>query len=233
MGAKAAFAYLRKRGGRNLEEGQRRAVHEFAANTQVEILAEYSGDLLDDVEKSSGFASLLKRIEVTGVSTIIIASAQSIDDDPLVQGVLQAKLAEHGIALLTADASTFDVDASKTAACILKLASLLDGAFKKASLRANAERLRTKLGPKRRRTYNEMCPQVVTMAKRLYREHLRSGRPLSLREIGARLAQNGFLTENGKHYHPEAIKRMIKGPRVRSRATIPTSTADKEHSRRR
>ena len=215
IGSRPAFGYLRKRAGRNVDEAERRAVHEFAANIQAKIIAEYSGDLLNDVDNSCGFASLLKRIEVTGVSTIIIASAQSLDDDPLVQGVVQGKLAEHGIALLTADASAFDMDASKTATRILNLASLLDGAFKKANLRANSERLRTKLGPKRRRSYAEMCPEVVALAKRVYREQLKTGRPLSLREISARLAQNGLLTEKGKQYHPEAIKRMIKGPRVR------------------
>ena len=220
MPARPAFAYMRKCVGQNVGEADRRIVNAFAAETHLEISAEYTGDFLDDVIKSCGFASLLRRIEVSGVNTVVIASVQSLGGDPWTQSVAQQKLAAHGIDVLIADGSNFDAQASQTAARIMNLASLLEDALKKAKLRAAADRMRTKFGPKRRRTYAEMCPEVVATAKRVYRERLRNGRPLSLREIGNRLAQSGFVTKNGKHYHPEAIKRMIKGPR--SSGTIST-----------
>ena len=204
-----AFAYL----SRNRQSREHAAIQAFAADSKHELVAEFSGNFLDDIEKKSGFATLLKRIEVTGVSTVIVASAHSLSDGAHVHAVAQAKLAQFGITLITADMSKPDITAERLATRVLDLAATLDAAMRSAHLRATGERSRTKLGPKRRRTYAEMCPEVVATAKRLYREQLKTGRPFSLREIGARLAQNGFVTRTGPPYHPEAVKRMIKGPR--------------------
>jgi hypothetical protein len=59
-----------------------------------------------------------------------------------------------------------------------------------------------------------VVPQAVEMAKHLHQ--LSTPHPLSFRDISSRLAEGGHVNKAGKPYHPEEVRRMIKGPRPRA-----------------
>jgi hypothetical protein len=59
-----------------------------------------------------------------------------------------------------------------------------------------------------RKSYAELRPEVVTMAKKLHRYPL-NGRRRSLREVSQELAAAGLLTKAGKPYAAAAIAKMI------------------------
>jgi hypothetical protein len=78
-------------------------------------------------------------------------------------------------------------------------------------LRAARERKRaTGAKVEGRKSHAELRPEVVTLAKRLYRASPKTGKRRSLREIAAELAQVGHLNERGKPYAAQSIKMMLK-----------------------
>jgi hypothetical protein len=95
---------------------------------------------------------------------------------------------------------------------VLRLASnILSRAYREAT----GERVDIQVGPKHRKCYADMLPEAVELAKSLHQIGQRESSPLSFREISARLSNSGQLNRAGKPYHPEEIRRMIKGPRPR------------------
>jgi hypothetical protein len=57
-------------------------------------------------------------------------------------------------------------------------------------------------------SHAELRPHVVALAKRLYRQKPKGGR-MSLRQISAKLAAQGFLNENGRAFAAASIKSML------------------------
>ena len=75
-----------------------------------------------------------------------------------------------------------------------------------AKLRAARERKRERTGKcEGRKSYSELSPDMVRLAKEL---HNAEGRK-SLRSISAELAARGFMTAKGTPYPAASIKRMI------------------------
>jgi DNA invertase Pin-like site-specific DNA recombinase len=199
---------------------QRDVIATFAESSGYEIVAEFADDTdvnTSELPSGPGFAAMLKRFEANGVHTIIVSTAGSFAKDATVQAVGYSKLRQYGIDLLAADAPgafVADLVTGRLVDRVLAVASDLDDAMKRAHLGGVGERLRVKSGPKHRKTYADMHPEAVLLAKRLHQAGLRKGVRLSLREISAKLAAGGHL-KAGKPYHPEAVSRMIKGPRPR------------------
>lgn len=192
---------------------QRGAIRKFAKRSGYEIIAEFA----DDLPTGPGFAAMLKRFEANGVDTIVVSTAASFALDPTEQAVSFAKFRQFGILLVAADAPGSFVADPATGALVdrvLKLAAQLDDAMRKAHLRGSGERIRIKPKHPHRRTYAEMHPEAVIFVKRLHQASIRTGSRLSLREISAKLADAGHL-KNGKPFHPEVVKRMIRGSRPR------------------
>ena len=73
------------------------------------------------------------------------------------------------------------------------------------------KRKQVRTGAPWRKTYAEMEPHATSMAKRLYLNSEKAGKRMTLREISRELAASGHLTKDGKPFHPEAIRRMLKG----------------------
>ena len=61
-----------------------------------------------------------------------------------------------------------------------------------------------------RKSYGEINPDLVRLAKRLHRYPV-NGKRRSLRDVSGALAQAGFLTRTGKPFTAEAVSRMVKG----------------------
>jgi hypothetical protein len=194
---------------------RRAAIDAYAARTGFEIIAEFE-DLaqnMDRAEARPGFAALLKQICVEGPSTIILGTVADLAADAISRKVVFLTLRERGIEIIAADdpdAFRLDSREDELIARALELSLTLDQAIAAAGTRA-AQRARTKAGKSWRRTYAEMVPDATLCAKKLNQMSIKTGPRLSLREISAKLAQSGFLTRDGKPYHPEAIRRMLKG----------------------
>ena len=77
---------------------------------------------------------------------------------------------------------------------------------------------KVKTGKPHRKTYAELAPEATLMAKRLYQAGQTNNERITLREISAKLASVGYLQPNRKPFHPEVIRRMLKGNWPRNRA---------------
>jgi DNA invertase Pin-like site-specific DNA recombinase len=216
---KTAITYLRYSGESQSEEAnrQRRAIEKFARTAQYEIIAEFVDGETDDFGRpdAPGFASMLKGVEARGIQTIIVATAGSLSEDTTVQAVAFLKLRRYGIDLVAADApGAFITDArgGEYIDRVISIAADFEIAVKTAHLRAVGERARIKAGPKHRKRYAELHPEVVLIVKRMHQAAVKKGERLSLRKISAKLAEAGHL-KDGKPFHPDVINRMIRGPR--------------------
>jgi DNA invertase Pin-like site-specific DNA recombinase len=211
-----AIAYLRPDGA-DIQAHQRSTINAFAAHAGYEIVAEFEDGQEggpDGVYARPGFAKLLKQIELDGAHTIIVEKATDFAQDPISQEVGYAKLRERGIELIAVDSPTSFLKDSPTTPIILQVldvSSRLEKVIAESLQRGTAKRRRAKTGENWRRTYAEMVPEATLMAKRLNQASRKNGARISLRDISAKLAAAGFVTRDSKPYHPEAIRRMLKG----------------------
>ena len=126
---------------------------------------------------------------------------------------LSRPLQKRGINLIAADSPTSFLDDTPTVRLIRQVLGAVSE-FEKAmvvpKLRGVRDRKRkTGLKVEGRKSIAETKPQVVVLARRLYRKAPKGGRR-TLREISAELATAGHLTQTGKPYAPAAVARMIK-----------------------
>ncbi len=212
--AKPAIAFFRRRkGGEPVASRSERALIEsFAARFGYEIVFEfvYSGTSDEELFDSEAFKAMIDRIEAKKALTVIVGSATTFSNDPLVQAVGTAQFRKHGIELLVADSS-------KAPAITTSPDQIVDHVFQlrerfEAHLQRMEERRRLKFGPQRRKNYVEMFPEAVSLAKSLHEKSEREGVRRSLRELSAMLALQGHLNNAGNPYHPDEVRRMIKGP---------------------
>lgn len=221
MNLTPAIAYVRRYKRPEMSgdqaDRQRATIKTFAGRAGYEVVAEFS-DAEGPVYACRGFAAALKRIESSGVQILIVAALEHFAGDPIERKVGGELLRQYGIELVAASETPHCEETESILDVVLQTLEVAAGfekTLRAAHLRAAGERLRTKLGPKHRKRYAELAPDVVLMAKRLHQAGQRTGTRITLREISTRLAAAGLLKANGKPYHPETIRRMIKGPRPR------------------
>ena len=80
-------------------------------------------------------------------------------------------------------------------------------------LKAARDRKRVHGKVEGRKSHAEKRPDVVLMAKRLYRANPKTGERRSFRDVSEQLAKFGFVGVSGKPYHAQSIKRMVEGDR--------------------
>ncbi len=210
-----AIAFFRRGGARSIAapRGEQRALIEiFAASAGYDIAYEfaYAGASDDDLFASDAFQAMLDRLSARKAATVIVASAMTFSTDPLVHAVAAAQFRKHGIDLLVADATQGQAITTRPDAIVDHVYQLRERF--EAHLTRMEERRRMKFGPQRRKNYVEMFPEAVSLAKSLHARSLRDGVRKSLREMSAILAQHGHLNNAGNPYHPDEVRRMIKGP---------------------
>src|SRR5215207_4772149 len=217
-----AVAYLRTSSAANVgtdkasERRQREAVQGFARRAGYEIVDEFYDAAVsgaDAIDARAGFAAMLKRIEGNGVRSIIVETASRFARDLMVQEVGYAMLKERGIELIAADSPQSFLDDTPTARLVRQVLGAIaefDKAMTVAKLRGARERKRAVTGRcEGRKSHAERSPELVALAKRLYRQRPKSRRR-SLRSIAAELATAGFLNENGRHFAPSSVKAMVE-----------------------
>jgi DNA invertase Pin-like site-specific DNA recombinase len=130
--------------------------------------------------------------------------------DLIVQGTVWKRLHADGITLIAADSPDQFVDETPAAVLIRQILGAVaqfDKAMTVAKLRGARERKRRKTGGKveGRKSYAEANPQLVELARELSKQRPR----LSLREISAALASEGFTTPRGLPYSASAVASML------------------------
>ena len=222
---KTAVAFFRRVGkGRAAKpsEHHRRQVAAFAKASGFKIVAEFSETIstVAAFPSGRGFTALLRHIEATGVSTIIVASAGEFATDPIVRAVGYAALRGRRIELLATDDPRGFIDEAlpvQLVGQVLEISASYEKLLGRAYREAAHQRANIEVGPKHRKRYADVVPEVVQMAKNLHQ--VSTPCPLSFRDISARLAEAGHVNKAGKPYHAEEIRRMIKGPRPRAKTS--------------
>ena len=220
-----ALAYLRTSSAANAgtdkdsDKRQRAAIAAFAKAHGVQIVEEFydpgvSG--ADPIETRPGFTALLDRIESNGVRTVVVEDASRFARDLVTQELGVLALIGRGVRVLTAsgDDLTNTDDPFKVAMRQIAGAfAQLEKARLVAKLRGARERKRaTGAKVEGRKSYSEMNPIMVRLAKRLHRYPV-NGRRRSLREISKALASSGFVASSGKLFDPKSVARMVREAR--------------------
>jgi len=218
-----AIAYLRTSSAANVggdkdsDKRQRRAIEAFAKRGGYEIAEgdwfydpAVSGD--DAIESRPGFSTLLDRIEGDGVRTVLIEDASRFARKLLTQELGIIALAERGVHVVTAGGDDLTATDDEMKVAMRQIA----GAFAQLEksrlvrkLREARERKRAAVGKcEGRKSHAERNPELVSLAKRLHRQKPKGGR-MSLRQISAELAAQGFLNENHRPFAAASIASML------------------------
>ena len=167
----------------------------------------------DPIEARPGFTALLARIAGNGVRTIIVETANRFARDLMVQEVGFAMLRDLGVTLIAADSPSSFLDdgpTSKLIRQILGAVSEFDKAMIVAKLKGARDRARRARGKcEGRKAYAERegGQELVAAARQLRTNP--SGRPHSLRQVAAHLAERGYVTPSGRPYSASAIASML------------------------
>jgi DNA invertase Pin-like site-specific DNA recombinase len=216
-----AIAYLRTSSAANIGEdkdsGRRQieAIEAYAKRAGIELVATFHDEAVkgsDRIDVRPGFAAILERIEGNGVRTIIVETANRFARDLMVQEVGFAMLQARGIEVIAADSPSAFLDDTPTARMIRQILGAVSE-FEKAMLVAKLKgardrKRRTGAKVEGRKTLAETRPEVIELARKLYRTSPKGGRR-SLRTIAAELAKRGHTTATGKPFAATAVKLML------------------------
>jgi DNA invertase Pin-like site-specific DNA recombinase len=214
-----AIGYTRTSSAANVGEDkdsvvrQRKAIQAYANRAGYRIVSWFDDPAItgaDAIDTRPGFMAALEMIAGNGLRTIIVETANRFARDLIVQETGWKRLHADGIALIAADSPDQFVDETPTAVLIRQILGAVaqfDKAMTVAKLRGARERKRRKTGGKveGRKSYAEANPQLVDLARKLSERRPR----LSLREISAALAAEGFTTPRGVPYSASAVASML------------------------
>ena len=219
---KAAVAYLRTSSAANVGEHkdsskrQRAAIEAYAKTAGFEIVDTFYDEAVsgaDHVHERPGFARMLARIEGNGVRVILVETANRFARDILVQETGHKFLKERGIDLIAVDSPGAFLDDTPTSKMIRQLLGVISE-FEKASIVARLagarrrKRMATGKKVEGRKSLAETDPEAVALAKALSRKRPKGGQ-LSLREVSAALAAQGFLNERGRPFNHKSVAVML------------------------
>jgi DNA invertase Pin-like site-specific DNA recombinase len=218
-----AVAYLRTSSAANVggtkdsDKRQREAIAGFAKQAGYEVVDEFydpgvSG--ADPIETRPGFSALLDRIEGNGVRVVIVEDASRFARDLVTQELGILALIERGVTVLTAtgdNLTTTDDPFKKAMRQIAGAFAELEKARLVHKLKVARDRKRaTGVKVEGRKSFKELDPAMVTLAKKLHRYPV-NGKRRSLRDIAGELAQAGYLDSKGKAFSAQSIKNMVEG----------------------
>jgi DNA invertase Pin-like site-specific DNA recombinase len=216
-----AVGYLRTSSATNAghdkdsEPRQRRAIERFAKSAGFEIVDWFNDPAVsgaDPIESRPGFAALLNRIEGNGVRVVLVEDATRFARDLMAQELGIGVLIKLGMRVITATGDDLTVTDDHMKVAMRQIA----GAFsqlEKARLVAKLKAARDKkieAGEKcgGRKSYAERDPELVKLARQLYRPDP-DRRPVSLRKVAGALAERGYVTPSGQPYSASSVASMI------------------------
>jgi hypothetical protein len=220
---KPALAYLR----RGSAIAERNAIYAFAARAGFEIVTEFKdaanaiAAAPDEAALQVSLVALLTRINLNSVKAVIVGTANLFADAAIHRVVGYERLRERGVELIAADAPEAFAQEAITHAIVTQVidaTAQFDAAAGAAAAASQSRARKVTTGKPHRKTYAELAPEATLMAKRLYQAGQTNNERITLREISAKLASVGYLQPNRKPFHPEVIRRMLKGNWPRNRA---------------
>lgn len=210
------------------ETRQRRAVQEFAARNDIEIVEEFYDAAVsgaDPIDERAGFLAMLKRIANNGVTLILVETANRFARDLMVQETGWARLKKLGIELVAVDSPKAFIEETPTAILIRQILGAV-AQFDKAMLVAKLDSGRRRKAEQTgkcggRKTWEERDPAVVTTVLVMH------DRKRSLSQIASALAELGHFSENGTVFSRASIRRIIARARQKAdhRAAAQASAA--------
>ena len=200
-----SVAYLRTSSATNVGEDkdshlrQIEAIQDYAKRAKYTIVqppfydAAVSG--CDPVDVRPGFREMLTFLgEHQDINTILLETANRFARDLIVQETGYRMLKVRGIELIAVDSPDSFIDDTPTAELIRQVmgaVSQFEKSMTVSKLRAARERKRAKSGKcEGRKSYQESRPEVVALAKKLYRKP-RNGQRKSLRKISEEIVSQG------------------------------------------
>jgi DNA invertase Pin-like site-specific DNA recombinase len=203
------------------EGRQRAAIKRYAQHSHITIAPEdwfYDEAVkgTDPIETRAGFSALLDRIEGNGVRLVLIEDAtrfaRDLARDLLTQELGIVIMINRGVRVVTSHGEDLTDISDPTRVMMRQIAGAF-AQYEKARLVARLKRARDlkrertgrKVGG--RKSVAEERPEVVAMAKRLWRDGL------SLREVSAELQKRGHVTSGGKPFQAIAVARMVEARR--------------------
>jgi DNA invertase Pin-like site-specific DNA recombinase len=222
MKSTPVVAYIRTSSAANVgadkdsETRQLTAIAGYAKRTRYVVVEEFRDPAVsgaDPIETRPGFAKLLDRIEDNGVRTVIVEDASRFARELVTQELGILALIRRGVRGLTANGDDL-TDSSDPSRKMMRQIAGAFAEYEKArlvgKLRAARERKRTATGKcEGRKSYAELDPELVRVAKRLRRRSPKGGQR-SLRDISAELARLGHVNANGRPFSASSIKSMIE-----------------------
>jgi DNA invertase Pin-like site-specific DNA recombinase len=216
-----AVGYLRTSSGSNVgqdrdsEPRQRRAIERFAKSAGFEIVDWFNDPAVsgaDPIESRPGFAALLNRIDGNGVRVVLVEDATRFARDLMAQELGIGVLIKLGMRIITASGDDLTETDDHMKVAMRQIAgafSQLEKARLVAKLKAARDRKLAESGKcGGRKSYAERNPEMVALARQLYRPDA-DRRPISLRKVAAALAEQGYRTPSGKPYSASAVATMI------------------------
>lgn len=220
---KIAVAYMRTSSAANVGDDkdsqtrQRAAIQLFADRNGYHIANEFYDAAVsgaDPLLNRPGFKALIDWISARGVTTIVVETANRFARDLIVQEVGYGELTKKGITLVAADSPQSFLDETPTATLIrqvLGAVSQFDKAMVVAKLKGARDRKRaTGVKVEGRKSHAETSPEMVALARRLYRRNPKTGERRSLRTIARLLAEADFTTAKGRRLGPSSILKMVR-----------------------
>jgi len=216
-------AYLRTSSASNVGEDkdshkrQIAAIEQYAKRAKLKIHqpafydAAVSG--ADPVDTRPGFSAMLTFLsDNPHVTTILVETANRFARDLIVQEIGFRMLKELGITLVAVDSPDSFIDDTPTAELIrqvLGAVSQFEKSMLVAKLKAARDRKKALTGKcGGRKSYQELDPKLVALAKKLHRKP-RHGKRLSLRAIAQELFLQNFVNGKGKVYAASQIQAMV------------------------
>jgi DNA invertase Pin-like site-specific DNA recombinase len=213
-----SVGYLRTSSGTNVgpdkdsERRQRTAIQRYARRVGITVAAWFNDPAVsgaDPIESRPGFSALLDRIEGNGVRLVLVEDASRFARDLVAQELGLLMLMKRGVRVITAGGDDLTDTSDPSRIMMRQIAGSFSEYEKRrlvAKLKAARDRKKALTGRcEGRKTYAELRPDVVALAK-----ELRSQR-MSLRKISAELARRGHFTAGGKPYVATAVQAMLRG----------------------
>jgi DNA invertase Pin-like site-specific DNA recombinase len=217
-----AVAYLRTSSAANVgadkdsDKRQRAAIEGFAKRAGYVLVDEFYDAAVsgaDPVGERKGFKAMLERITGNGVRTILVESPDRFARDLAVQLAGHDFLKSMGVSLIPTTAPDFFTEDTPTAVLVRQVLGAIaqfDKASSVAKLRAARERKRAKTGKcEGRKSWAEINPAMVLLAKSLRPRSTKGQHKRSLRDVAAELAKRGHLNERGKMFSPSSVQSML------------------------
>jgi DNA invertase Pin-like site-specific DNA recombinase len=156
-----------------------------------------------------------------GVRTVVVEDASRFARDLVAQELGLLLLIKRGVRVVTASGDDL-TDTSDPSRVMMRQIAGSFAQYEKTrlvtKLRGARDRIREAKGKcEGRKSYVERAPELVLVAKRLYRRSPK-GHRRSLRGIASELAAMGYKNKHGAPYSASCVKSMVEGPLPASRS---------------